>query len=190
MNSAAQTPRRLNLRALIILAVVIVVPGAGFFAVRAYQDQKGQSSFLAEAAAHSTTKNMTTQSSISTDMSKQAGRPRRARAQGPDSREDAPRLRRAPRGDPRPGADPGAVTTSKPDDPKRLGALKRLTILNLRSGTRTLRPRRRGRRQEIPDLVDPKEATKPDDPTLRAGRGPQAPGRCPGDDRRSRRLPR
>ena len=45
----AQASRRLNPRALVILAVVIVVPGAAFFAFRAYQDHQGQASFKAEA---------------------------------------------------------------------------------------------------------------------------------------------
>jgi tetratricopeptide (TPR) repeat protein len=168
INSATQTPRRLNLRALVILAVVILVPGAGFFAVRAYQDQKGQSSFLAEARrAFDDEKYDYAIKYINRYVE---GRPDDLEGLELKGRilektlHDYEGLREAIRVQELILA---RSATSKPDDPKRLGALKRLTILNLRSGNKDIfgHAAEDAARKYL-DLVDPQEATKPGDPNV------------------------
>jgi predicted Zn-dependent protease len=46
---AGPSPRRLNLRALILLAILVFLPLTGLFALRVYQDYKGRATFLVEA---------------------------------------------------------------------------------------------------------------------------------------------
>lgn len=162
----AQTPRRLNPRALGLLAILILVPGAGFFAVRAYQDHKGQASFLVEAQrafddekydyAIKYVNRYIEGKPDNLDALELKGKILEKTLRDYEGLREAIRVQELIL---------AQSASSKPDDPKRVAALKRLTMLNLRSGNKEVfgHAAEDAARKYLA-LVDPKDATTPGAP--------------------------